>query len=220
MIGLIGTKRLAILTVLLCLNGALGAGAYLYLIPGNAKLDRELRQIKSEISSKRTESDRFRQEFDEIQKEKGKFQSLEAQGFLSDQNRAIIQDRINVIQKYSRVLRLAYNIERSAAEEIDTARDANRVVIKSPVKFEVDAVDDMDVFSFLFLLENGFVGHTAITSFELERVLDLNDVTMRQIGSGVDTVLVKSSIRMDWKTLMNRDDAALFGVAITDQPQN
>lgn len=220
MIGLIGTKRLVVLMVLLCLNGALGAGAYLYLIPQNANLNRELSQIRAEISSKRTESDRFRQEFDEIQKEKGKFQNLEAQGFLSDQNRAASQKRIDVIQKYSRVLRLAYNIERSTAEEIDTARDANRVVIKSPVSFDIDAVDDMDVFSFLYLLENGFIGHTAVTSFELERVLDLNDVTMRQIGSGVDTVLVRSNIKVDWKTLMNRDDAALFGVAITDQPQN
>ncbi|QQG35692.1 MAG: hypothetical protein HYS17_09245 [Micavibrio aeruginosavorus] len=216
MIGLIGTKRLVMLAVLLCLNGAMGAGAYLYLIPQNGKLDQELRQLKSNVSTKRAESDRFRQEFDEIQREKGKFQSLEAQGFLSDQNRASIQKRIDVIQRYSRVSRAAYNIDRSMAEDVEVAREANRVVVKSPVKFEIDAIDDMDVFSFLYLLENAFIGHTAITSFELERVLDLNDVTMRQIGSGMDTVLVKSSVQLDWKTLMNRDDAALFGVAIAE----
>ena len=214
MIQLIGAKRLMMIVVLAGLCSVLGAGAYLYLIPQGEKLEKELRTIKSDISFKRSEADRFRQEMAEIQNEKNTFESLETLGFLGEQSRLDARKRIEAIQSYSRVLSATYNIEPGSVENADTATAADRVVLKSKVTIDIEALDDADVYSFVYLLENAFIGYVAVTSMELERVLDLNEVTLRQIGSGIPTVLVKAKIEMDWKTLMSREQALVIGAAV------
>lgn len=213
MIQLIGIKRLTVILVLVALSGLLGAASYLYMIPQNAKLEQELRSIVADASFKRSEADRFRQEMTEIQDEKNTFQSLETLGFLGEQSRLDARKRIEAIQGYSRVLTARYNIEPGVSENVETAAEADRVILKSPITIEVDALDDADVYNFLHMLENSFIGYTAVKSFELERVLDLNEVTLRQIGSGMPAVLVKAKIELDWKTLMSREEALMIGAA-------
>lgn len=213
MIQLIGVKRMMILAILAGLCCVLGLLSYLYMIPENDNLEKELRQIKSDISFKRSESDRFRQEMAEIQNEKNTYQSLQTLGFLGEQSRLEARKRIEAIQSYSRVLSARYNITPGVIEEVETAKDADRVVLKSKISIEIDALDDADVYSFIHLMENAFIGYVSITSIELERVLDLNDVTLRQIGSGIPAVLVKAKIDLEWKTLMSREQAAQIGAS-------
>ncbi len=211
MIQLIGVKRLMIIAILAGVCCVLGLGSYLYMIPQNDKLEKDLRQIKSDISFKRSESDRFRQEMAEIQNEKNTYQSLQTLGFLGEQSRLEARKRIEAIQSYSRVLSARYNITPGVIEDVETAKDADRVVLKSKISIEIDALDDADVYSFVYLLENAFIGYVSITSVSIERVLDLNEVTLRQIGSGIPAVLVKAKIELEWKTLMSREQAAQIG---------
>lgn len=211
MINLIGFKRLVIIAVLTVFCAGMGALAYLFLIPQNQKLNNELTQIRSDISFKRTEVDRFRQELAEIQNEKSTFQSLGEMGFLGEQSRLEARKRIEAIQSYSRVLSARYNIAPGTVENAETAKEADRVILKSQISIDVDAMDDADIYKFAYLMENAFMGHVSITSFELEREIDLNEVTLRQIGSGVPAILVKGKIVLDWKTLLSREQAVLIG---------
>ena len=57
-------------------------------------------------------------------------------------------------------------------------------------------------------MENAFIGHVSVVAFDLERILDLNEVTLRQIGSGIPAVLVRAKVVFDWKTLMSRDQVS------------
>lgn len=211
MIQLIGIKRLMVIAVLAGLCAMLGAGAYLYLIPQSQKLNRELTQITGDISFKRSEAERFRQEMTEIQNEKNTFQSLETLGFLGEQSRLEARKRIEAIQSYSGVLSARYNIAPGVVQNAETATAADRVVLTSQVTVDVDALDDADVYKFIYMMENAFIGYVSVTSFELERVLDLNEVTLRQIGSGIPAVLVKAKITFEWKTLLSRQQAMVIG---------
>lgn len=211
MITLIGAKRLMIIAVLFVLCGLMGAGTYLYLIPKNQALKQQLTQIRSDISFKRSEANRFREEMAEIQSEKNVFKSMQSTGFLGEQSRLEARKRIVAIQSYSRVLSARYNIQPGVVENAETAVNADRVILKTQLSFDVDAMDDADIFNFIYLMENAFMGHISVTSFELDRVLDVNEVTLRQIGSGTPMILVKAKILFDWKTLMSREQAALIG---------
>ncbi len=211
MIKLIGTKRLMILVVLLGLSGLLAAGSYLYLIPENAKLDAELNKLKADISFKRSEADRFRQQMTEIMNEKNTFESMQKIGFMGEQSRKEAGIRLEAIQSYSRVLSAKWNIAPGAvdvAAESEAAKEANRVVFKSEIVVNLEALDDADIYNFVYLMENAFIGHVSVTALELERILDLNEVTLRQIGSGIPAVLVKAKVVFDWKTLMSRDQVS------------
>lgn len=205
MIQLIGTKRLMIIAILAAICGVLGAITYLYLMPENQKLQSELQGVKSQIAQKRSDITRFRQEFDEIEAEKGRFQSLEALGFLTDQNRAAAHKRMAEIQSYSRVLAAKFDIDQVSVEVPETVQESDMVVLKSPVDITIEALDDADVYQFLYLLDNAFIGHSDIRSIELERILDLNEITLRQIGSGMPAVLVRAKVNFDWRTLVKKD---------------
>ncbi len=205
MIGLIGTKRLTMLAALVAANAALGGAAYAYLAPQNMKLDRELKTATAQVASKRSEAQRLRDEIQTIQEEKEKFELLESAGFLEDQDRLDARKTMEAVQSYARVLSARYNIDPGVIQEIDETNQAPQVLLNSPIKVDVDALDDVDVYNFLYLMENAFPGHVAVKSIALERKLDLNEVTLRQIGSGIPTVMMAGEIVFDWKTMLARD---------------
>lgn len=211
MIKLIGAKRLVIIAVLAGLCAVLGASSFMLIKPQNEKVDRELRQLKSDISFKRSETNRFREEMAEIQNEKNTFQSLQSLGFLGEQSRLEARKRIEAIQSYSRILSARYNIAPGKVENTATATDADQVLLKTEIVIDLDALDDADIYKFISLMESAFIGHVSVTSLELERVLDLNEVTLRQIGSGIPAVLVKAKLVLNWQTLLSRQQAALIG---------
>ena len=211
MIKLIGAKRLMIIAILAGACVVMGGASFMLIKPQNEKVDRELRQLRSDISFKRSETNRFREEMTEIQNEKNTFQSLQSLGFLGEQSRLEARKRIEAIQSYSRVLSARYNIAPGKVENAETATEADQVLLTTEIAIEIDALDDADVYKFISLMENAFIGHVSVTSLELDRVLDLNEVTLRQIGSGIPAVLVRAKLVLNWKTLLSRQQAMLIG---------
>ncbi len=211
MIKLIGAKRLMFIVVLAGLCAVLAGASFGLIKPENEDVTRELSELKADIDFKTSETTRFREEITQIQSEKNTFQSLQSLGFLGEQSRLDARKRIEAIQSYSRVLSARYNIEPGKVSNADTATAADQVLLTTQIEIDLDALDDADVYKFISLMENAFIGHVSVTSLELERVLDLNEVTLRQIGSGIPAVLVKAKLVLNWQTLLSRQQAALIG---------
>ena len=47
-----------------------------------------------------------------------------------------------------------------------------------------------------------FPGHVSVNNVKLERKLDVNEITLRQIGSGIPAVMVQGSVDFDWRTMV------------------
>lgn len=208
MIGVIGTRRLFILGALIAVNALMAASTYLYLIPQNDKMKKSVNATKAEIASKRSNTERLRQEYDVIMTQKQSFEDLKATGFLGTQDRVQARDWIEAIQTHARVLRANYTIEPSKVEENKYAAESNQVILASGIKTEIDALDDQDVMNFAYWLENGFMGQVTLTSFEISRQSDVSDLTLRQIGTGTPVVIVKGKVDFEWRTMVPRDEAA------------
>lgn len=208
MIAIIGTRRLFILGALVAVNAVMAAATYLYLIPDNEKTTKNLSSTKAEISSKQSDTERLRNEYDLILKQKAAIEDLKATGFLEPQDRVLARDRIEAIQAHSRVLRANYTIEPVRIEENAEAAKSNQVILSSMIKTDIDALDDLDFMNFVYWLENGFMGQVTVTNIELQRVNDVNDVTLRQIGTGAPVAIVKGKVDFEWRTMVPRDDAA------------
>ena len=202
MIGVLGTKRLIATTVLLAANIILAGAIYGYVAPENERLEREVRGLRSQVSSKRAEADKLRLEYQQIQDQKNYFEGLGAVGFFSDQNRVLARNKIEAVQRYAGVLSARYNISAAKVEKNDLATGTGHALVSSPVTLNLEAMDDVDIFNFIFWLENAFPGQVSINSINIDRPLDINDVTLRQIGSGVETTLVKGKIGFNWYTMM------------------
>lgn len=202
MIQILGVRRILFLILLVSANAALAATTYLYVMPEKDQVVRQLNMTRSQISEKRTEADRLRTEFAQIQQQKARFEAMQAAGLTSDQNRLVARRRIMDIQNYSRVLKASYNINSASVEQSEAARQIGHVILNSPIRVEIDAMDDKDFYSFIHLMENAFPGHTAIKNIKIERVLDVNEATLRAVGSGMPVVLIKGNVDFIWRTMV------------------
>lgn len=211
MIQVLGFKRVMVLIVLVAINAAVGAATYLYAYPQKQSLERELNITRGQISDKRSQADRLRSDFNLIQQQKTYFENLKDAGFLSDQNRIVARRRIQDIQRYSKVIRANYGISAAKIEKNQFATDMDYAVLDSPIKIDVEALDDLDVYNFIFWMENAFPGHVSMRNFELERVLDINEATLRAIGAGQTTVLLKGTINFAWRTMVPKSEVSSSG---------
>ncbi|HEY8190789.1 MAG TPA: hypothetical protein VIG74_00085 [Alphaproteobacteria bacterium] len=202
MISVLGMKRVIGLTLLLLLNAGLAAGVYMYLMPQSEQLERETRSLRGQISMKLADSEKLRLEHQQIQDQKSRFEDLTAAGFFSDQNKVLARTKIEAVQKYSGVLSAAYNISPATTTSGIITEGTGHMLLDTPVSLTIEAMDDVDFFNFIYWVENGFPGHISVSSISMERALEVNDVTLRQIGSGVDTTLVKGKVSFNWRTLI------------------
>lgn len=107
-----------------------------------------------------------------------------------------------------------YNIKPAIVEENKQAAKADYVVLKTPATVDVDAMDDLDFYSFMYWIDNAFTGQVSITGFDMERVLDVNDRTLRRIGGGNPTTLLKGSLSFEWRTLIPRTEYVAEGAGM------
>lgn len=204
MIQILGAKRVLTLAILFLVNIALAAALYTIFIPEKTQTEQELRVTKAAVASRRGEIQTMQTEYQQIQQQKSLFGDLEKARFFTTQDRVEARRMIEAIQGTSKVLSAKYAIGAAEVLENEQASAAGHVILHSPLSVNIDALDDMDIYNFIYWMENAFPGHAAVTSLTLERQLDIDEVTLRQIGNGVPTVLVNANIDFDWSTMVPR----------------
>jgi len=205
MIGMfktLGFKRIVLLLALATADVAMGSAVYLYYMPQSLKLEREFRSVRQQAIAKRDDAGRLRMEYEQIQEQKDHFQALEATGFFSDQSRVVARERIEAAQRYTNVLTARYNMQAAKLEKRAEAENSGRVVVNTPVSIDIEALDDMDFYNFIFWVENAFPGHVSLQNIKIERAADVNEATLRQIGNGTAATLVKGKLDFSWRTMM------------------
>ena len=204
MIQVLGFKRVITLAVLLLANVVLAGLVYYVLIPQKEKVRAELSNIEGVISSRRSEIETMKTEYELIQEQKSLFGNLEKSKFFSVQDRVEARKMMEAIQSTSRVLSTKYSIGAATVIENPTAAVSDHVILHSPITVSVDALDDVDVYSFIYWMENAFPGHAGVSGLTIERKLDIDEAALRQIGNGVPTVLISAQIDFDWDTMVPR----------------
>ncbi|MEC8664882.1 MAG: hypothetical protein VXY16_05375 [Pseudomonadota bacterium] len=202
MIQVIGLKRLIILSVLLAFNAALGAGLYLYVMPENLSVTRQLSSTRSQVATMRNDAQELRGDIEQIEDKKSYFTNLQTVGFMSDQNRLVARRRIMDIQQYSKVLKAKYDIGSAVVMDDENLSNSDQVVLSSELAINIDAMDDIDFYSFIYWLRNTFPGHVTIDNIKMQRMNDVNDVTVRQIGSGLPMTMIKADVSAKWRTIV------------------
>ena len=205
MIKVLGIKRVLTLVALFGVNVALAAMLYLVVLPGKAGTEQELNSTRAAVQSRRTEVARLQTEYQQIQQEKNLFGDLENSGFFGSQDRLEARKTMESIQTASHVLSAKYNINAVMSKENAAAAISDHVILQSPVSVQIDALDDVDVYSFLYWIENGFPGQALITDITLERKQDIDENVLKQIGNGTPAVLMTASINFAWNTFVPRD---------------
>ncbi len=202
MIKVIGVKRTMILFSLIGLNGFFAAAVYGYMVPENIKLERNLRALRGEISTVQGDIDSLQVQFEQLEQQQAQYEALEKDGFFRSQGRREAQDLFERIQKSAKVVSAVANIESGAVEENEEAQKAAHKLLVSKVSLKIEALSDVDVYRYIYLLEKAFPGHISMDKIDLSRKHTLTAAVLRSIATGENVALVEANIDMTWSTMI------------------
>jgi hypothetical protein len=206
MIAILGVRRVMILAGLVAINAILAASIYLYFEPQSVQLERDLKRVKRETSTLIGDIDRMQIAFEQIEDQREAFKVLEEDDFFRNQSRKQAELVFNEIQKKSGVNAAVASISAGVIEDNEEARKANYKILKSPITVKIEALDDVSIYHYLWLVENYFPGHVAVENITLTRRADVNGTILRSIASGASIPLVEAEAQLIWRTMIPEDE--------------
>ena len=206
MIGVIGVKRILTIVVLLLLNAALAAVVYMHFVPRKMAAENELNQLRGNISTVQSDISRMQVEFDQLQLQQVQFDKMRQRGFFGSQGRREAELILQKIQRESGVISAVVNIMGGVVEANEEALKAEHQVLASPVSIRIEAMDDVDVYRYIYLVQQFFPGHVSFEKLSLKREAEVSGTVMRAIATGANPKLVSAEIVMTWRTMIPQKD--------------
>lgn len=204
MLQALGRNRIAVLILLIILCSGVGGALYQYLMPERVLADQVLMGARSELEQKRAEIQKLKEEYALLQSQLRYFKQLEARGFFNDQGRVEAQEAFERLRTISGVLNAKYDISAGQIINDPRAEEAGYVILSSPISVELDSLDDVDVYSFLKLIQERFPGKVDIIEMTIAKTQNLTSLNLRAIGTGNPVPLIKTKINFEWKTMASQ----------------
>ena len=202
----IGLKQTVLLVVLAAMTGAFYYYSYIHLAPAQRIVKTKVSVKQGEISTMRQEMTELKNGFNKFLDYKQKYDNIVSLGFFDDQNRLEAQKLIQLIQEKSRVISAKYAIRPLKQEDNERAEAADHNVVATEIDFNIDAVEDSDIYDFFFMLTQGFPGHIEVRNFSITKVADVTQPLLRKIGSGDPEAVVQGTISITWRTLRKNEN--------------
>ncbi len=208
MIEKIGIKRATILGVLAGLLGVLFFMSSYVLGPKTIESKRQLDAVSAESYTLQTEVDKMRNDFAQFEGQKQLYETIRRMGFFNDQDRVLARERFETMQRLSKIIAARYEIKAANILTEESPVETGFVLMESPITVELTAVDDLDIYRFIYYLNYGFPGHITINSLVMERKADLSSDVLKQMGAGEPPALITAKMEMDWRTMARKEAIA------------
>lgn len=213
MIAKIGVKRTILIMALLVVLAASAGLNYFVFEPRNVQSQNELNAVMSETATLSNEVQKMRADFEVFQKQKSFYETIERLGFFNDQDRVIARERFDTMQKLSKIISARYEIKAANLIEGEDASATGFVVMESPITVTLSAIDDLDVYRFIYYLNYGFPGHITINNLSLERKAEITPAVLKQIGTGAPPEIISAKMDLEWRTMARKEDIAPQAIA-------
>ena len=202
MLRAVGFKRLFMLSVLVIFL-VVGFIFVTYSMKPNIKnTEAELLRNQGDIAEMTDNMDKLVQGIEQFATQKDNFETIQGLGFFDSQNRVEARKRLNLMQQESRLLAARYTIKPAITENNDKAAEAGYKIIKTEIEFGLDAIEDSDIYNFIYLLNHGFPGHISITDLDLSRAKEVTQPLLRKIGDGQPEPIIKAVLKVNWRTMI------------------
>ncbi len=208
MIDKIGPKRTMVILSLVGLIGLLAGANYLVFVPKEQKTQMMLGGVRSETATMKDEIEKMRADYVTAQKQKAFFDSIKRMGFFNTQDRVLARQRFDTMQKLSKIITARYEIKAANIITDESAEKTGFVVMESPVSLDLSAVDDLDVYRFIYYLNYGFPGHVTINSLSINRSVPVTPDLLKRLGTGSPPPVITAKMDLDWRTMAPKDKIA------------
>lgn len=204
MIRLIGFNKILLILVLGGLLAALGFYYYMVSTPQIDKNNKELRRSNAEISEITTNLSDLKLGIEKFTQQEQDFKQLEKYGFFDPQDRVQARKKLNHIKDISGVMAAQYTIKSAQTDKNEKIAAAGYKILNTPMEFDLDALDDKEIYRFIYYLNYGFPGQISIEEISITRDENITFERLKAIGLGLEPLepLVKSRILANWRTIV------------------
>ncbi|MAQ70938.1 MAG: hypothetical protein CL565_01965 [Alphaproteobacteria bacterium] len=206
MIDIIGMKRILTIAIIAGFAIILFAAAYFLMVPQTQTLNGEYQSVSSQASGKRSEVLGLRQEFTELQGTIRNFRILEEEGFFVNQNRLEASEIVENFRDIVGLIKARLEIDPGEILENQMAQEAGHVYLQSKLNLSLEAQDDLEIFAFLKLMQDRFPGELIIEEMSISKTRNLDEVVLRQIGTGTPVTLIQANLIYNWITIPAEED--------------
>lgn len=214
MIASIGYKRSLFILVLAVAVGVLAFASYFVFAPKVVSTQSELSTLQAQSSTLQGEVDQMRDSFAQFDKKKVVFEDISRMGFFNDQNRVLARERFETLQKLSKIISARYEIKAANVLSQDIPIETGFVVMESPISITLTALDDIDIYRFIYYLNYGFPGHVTINSLEILREGEITPEILKDIGTGNPPSLITATMELEWRTMARKESIAPGNLSI------
>lgn len=206
MIDILGLKRIIVLTILLVLNGVFGGAAFGLISPQMLKLDREIKTAKSKLSEVRNDLQSIQVEFNQLEDQQKEFSSLKDKRFFLQKERGKANELFLAIQEKAGV-EAQVNVDKPIVLENKNAEKADYILIKNDVTVNATALSDVDIFRYIWEMENNIPGYLKVKSMILERSIDITRPVLQAISTGKRPEIINAVITAEWIFMVPKEEA-------------
>lgn len=203
MMQTIGAQKafLIFLLVLFC------AGLYVFnnfvLVPDIAKTERTVRQQRAELNKITQNTNKLARGIELFNEQRDLFAKIDQSGFFDDQNRVEAREMLDAMQQESRLIVARYNIRPVERETSPKLQDAGYQILRSDIEFDLGAIDDSDIYRYIYMLNQGFPGMITIKDFKMTKEQKVTQPLLRNIGVRAPfTPLVDAELKVEWRTMV------------------
>lgn len=203
---ILGKERIQLLVFMFVLNAGLISVYYYYIQPIKQDADREYSNMRTQAQKRHNDVRELRKAFAELLPKIADYKKLQTQGFFNNQKRTIARDTINAHRESSKLLEAKYEIKPAKVIEDARAEQADHAIISSPLNIEIKALDDVDIYMFLALIQNDFPGNLDLREMKIERQSDLSLNLLENIASGEPEVMMKADVKLNWRSMVSKSE--------------
>ena len=208
MIASIGYKKSFLLFVLAGLLAFLVFSTYFVFLPKAVSSKTELQKLEAQETTLQSEINQMQQDFALFDSKKALFENISRMGFFNDQNRVLARERFDTLQKLSKIMSARYEIKPAKVFSQDLPLETGFVVMESPITITLTALDDIDIYRFIYYLNYGFPGHIMIDRLEIKREGEVSPDVLKAIGLGNPPALITATMEMQWRTMARKESIA------------
>lgn len=206
MTDMVGKNRVVILAILLIANVLFYAGDTYYVKKNAQQANNELRNVKSKTQQFKNQTREILEDNEKLKQRSAIYEDLIEKGFVNDQNRVTVRDSFNLMATVTQLVNANYEVSRAEVIKDKTLQSVGYNLLKSQVKVEMSAIDDVKIYNFLYLIANKYPGIANIKSLNVEKESEITAGALRRMNNAEPSPIVSGFVEFDWVTVAPFDN--------------
>lgn len=164
----------------------------------------QLRRLRAQTSQTQGQARQAVMDYDYVVANTDRYKDALSRGVLDPQDRLDARRRLDDLMRDTYLVRLGYEMAAAKTEQAGNGYS----IVATPMKLEVSAMLDRDIFVLLRALDGAFPGYGVLRGFHLNRADPPDAANLKKVVAGTPVPFITGTITLDWRSARTAGQAA------------